>query len=93
MFQPETEACAGCDAMPPAGRLWAWVAVMRNGPGPFVARPVCGNCWTRPTARKRPLKAHFFARQMATRALELAGSATLGEDNSADNIGGTIGRR
>ena len=80
MFQPETEACAGCDAMPPKGLVWAWVGVMRDEgvpPTPFVARPVCGECWSEPKSRKRVLKAHFFPRLNAEWALAKAGATDL----------------
>jgi hypothetical protein len=46
--------------------------------GDYVAHPVCGECWRKPTRRRPGLKLHFFWRDDMHAALEHAGSESIG---------------
>jgi hypothetical protein len=46
--------------------------------GDYVAHPVCGECWRKPTRRRPGLKLHFFWRDSMDAALEAAGSESIG---------------
>lgn len=68
------EVCEGCGATAPHHPI---VGITSKG-GVFVSVPVCIACWRDPAHRTTPIKAHFFRREDADRALARAGSADLG---------------
>ena len=80
MGNGELEACKGCGAM---AVEHPWVAVMKETPysreEPFISVPVCDLCY-RDKGRHKPrkLKAHYFSRDQAARAVAAAGSMNLG---------------